>query len=406
MPLNDAAIRAAKPDAEKTMKLSDGGGLQLWVKPSGARLWALAYRFAGKQKKLSLGQYPSIGLRDARKARDEAKRALGSGIDPGQQKRREKLNKRAAEANTFEAIASELIEKKRREGKARATVEKAEWLLGLVKPDIGGRPVVEIASADILAAIRPVEARGTHETAIRLRGKIGEVFRYAIATGRCANDPTAALRGALIRPRVSHRAAIVDAKAFGALLRAIDGYSAPATRIALQLLALSFVRPGELRYAAWSEFDLDKRVWEIKAGKMKMRRPHRVPLTAQALARLEELRPLTGQGKYLFPSERTLERPISENTLNAALRRMGYNADEVTSHGFRASASSILNESGLFNSDAIEAQLAHVDKNAVRRAYARSEHWDERVRIMDWWTNKLDALRSEGKVIDMGSRKA
>jgi integrase len=397
MPLNDAAIRAAKPDAEMTVKLSDGGGLQLWVKPSGARLWALAYRFGGKQKKLSLGQYPSIGLKDARKARDEAKRALGSGIDPGQQKRREKLNKRAAEANTFEAIASELIEKKRREGKARVTVEKADWLIRLARPSLGARPIAEITSAEILAAIRPVEARGTHETAIRLRGRIGEVFRYAIATGRCTNDPTAALRGALIRPRVSHRAAILDAKAFGALLRVIDGYSAPATRIALQLLALTFVRPGELRYAEWSEFDLDKRVWEIAAEKMKMRRPHSVPLTAQALALLEELRRLTGQGKYLFPSERTPERPISENTLNAALRRLGYKAEEVTSHGFRASASSILNESGLFNSDAVEAQLAHVDKNAVRRAYARSEHWAERVRMMDWWANTLDALRGGGE---------
>ena len=404
MPLNDAAIRAAKPDGDKTAKLSDGGGLQLWVKPSGTRLWALAYRFAGKQKKLSLGQYPAIGLKDARKARDEAKRALASGIDPGQQKRREKLNKRAAETNIFDAIASELLEKKRREGKARITVEKAEWLLGLVKPAFAGRPITEITPAEILAAIRPVEALGKHETAIRLRGRIGEVFRYAIATGRCANDPTTALRGALIRPHVSHRAAIIDAKAFGALLRAIDGYSAPATRIALQLLAVTFVRPGELRHAEWSEFDLDKRVWEIPAGKMKMRRPHRVPLAPQAISCLEELRPLTGQGKYLFPSERTGERPISENTLNAALRRMGYSADEVPSHGFRASASSLLNESGLWNSEAIEAQLAHVEKNAVRRAYARSEHWAERVRMMDWWANSLDAFRSARRVLNLNPK--
>jgi integrase len=388
------------------MKLSDGGGLQLWVKPSGAKLWTVAYRFAGKQKKLSLGQYPVIGLKDARKARDDAKRAMGSGIDPGQQKRHEKANRRIAGANTFEAIASELLEKKRRERKADRTIVKFEWFMSLARPGIGSRPIAEISAPEILTILRPIEARGRHETAKKLRGAIGQVFRFAVATGRAQGDPTGALKGALAAPTVNHRAAIIEPNAFGALLRAIDDYSTPATRIALQLLPLTFVRPGELRHAEWSEFDLNKRVWEVPAGKMKMRRPHRVPLVPQSLALLEELRPLTGNGKYLFPSERTAGRPISENTLNAALRRMGYSSDEMTSHGFRSSASSILNECGLFHPDAIEAQLAHVEKNAVRRAYARSDHWAERLRMMAWWADKLDALRSGGEVINMRSRKA
>ncbi|WP_442755868.1 tyrosine-type recombinase/integrase [Methylocystis sp. JAN1] len=398
MPLSDAAIRAAKPRS-KVLKLSDGGGLQLWVLPSGVKSWNFAYRFAGKQKKLTIGQYPAIGLKEARSAREDAKRLLALSQDPGQQKRLDKANKAAAEANTFRAIAAELLDKKRREGLAKVTLEKFEWLLAHVAPTLGKRPIGEISAAEVLAAIRPVEMAGKHETAVRIRGRVGEVFRYAIATGRCENDPTIALRGALVRPKPVHRAAILAPAPFGALLRAIDGYSTVSTRIALQLLALTFVRPGELRHAEWSEFDLQRRVWEIPAGKMKMRRPHRVPLAQQAVALLEELRPLTGHGRYLFPSERSRERPISENTLNAALRRLDFSKDEMTSHGFRAAASTMLNESGKWNSDAIEAQLAHVEKNAVRRAYARGEHWDERVKMMEWWAGKLDALRSGGEVI-------
>jgi integrase len=251
-----------------------------------------------------------------------------------------------------------------------------------------------------LAVLKEVEARGTHETARKLRTAIGDVFRFAIATARADNDPTGALRGALVAPTVKPRAAIVVPKAFGGLLRAIEDYDGTLeTRYALALLALTFVRPGELRAAEWPEFDIDASVWEIPAGRMKMRKPHRIPLAPRAVTILKELRKLTGQGRFLFPSVRSVQRCMSENTLNAALRRMGFTADDMTSHGFRASASSMLNESGLWNPDAIERQLSHVDGDSVRRAYARAEFWDERVRIMAWWADKCDELRRGGEVV-------
>jgi integrase len=239
-----------------------------------------------------------------------------------------------------------------------------------------------------------VEARGRLETARRLRSKIGEVFRYAVATGRAENDPTGALKGALAAPIVKHRAAIVEPKAFGGLLRALAAYQgAPETAAALKLLPLTLARPGELRAAEWAEFDLDAAVWSIPAGRMKMKRPHRVPLAPQAIAVLRELKELTGDGKFLFPSFRSRSRCMSENTINAALRRLGFTKDEMTGHGFRASASSILNESGLWNPDAIERQLAHVDNNSIRRAYARADFWEERVKMMAWWADKCDQLQ-------------
>ena len=241
-------------------------------------------------------------------------------------------------------------------------------------PALGSRPIGEISAREVLTVLKEVEARGIHETARKLRTAIGDVFRYAIATARAENDPTIALRGALVTPTVTPRAAIVAPKAFGGLLRAIEDYQgAPETRAALELLALTFVRPGELRAAEWAEFDLDAAVWEIPAGRMKMRKAHRVPLAPRAVAILKELRKLTGQGRFLFPSVRSVARCMSENTLNAALRRMGFKNEDMTSHGFRASASSMLNESGLWNADAIERQLAHVDGDSVRRAYARAE---------------------------------
>ena len=258
-------------------------------------------------------------------------------------------------------------------------------------PALGSRPISEITAREVLVVLKEVEARGIHETARKLRTAIGDVFRYAIATARAENDPTTALRGALVTPTVTPRAAIVAPKAFGGLLRAIKDYQgAPETSAALELLALTFVRPGELRAAEWGEFDLDAAVWEIPTGRMKMRKPHRVPLAPRALAILKELRKLTGQGRFLFPSVRSAARCMSENTLNAALRRMGFRNEDMTSHGFRASASSMLNESGLWNADAIERQLAHVDGDSVRRAYARAEFWDERVRMMAWWADRCE----------------
>jgi integrase len=259
----------------------------------------------------------------------------------------------------------------------------------------------------VLAALQKVERRGRHETARRLRSTIGSVFRYAVATARADNDPTFALRGALTTPVVKPRAAVTDPRAFGALLRAIDGFDGqPTTHAALKLMTLLFPRPGELRMAEWSEFDLDDAVWTIPATRTKMRRAHRVPLSRQAVAILKALGEVTGNGRLVFPCVRTVARPISENTLNAALRRLGYSKDQATAHGFRATASTLLNESGKWNADAIERQLAHVENNDVRRAYARGEHWDERVQMMAWWADYLDSLKVVGKVIPMDARRA
>ncbi|WP_020173739.1 tyrosine-type recombinase/integrase [Methyloferula stellata] len=397
MALTDVEIRKAKP-SDRLIKLSDGGGLQLWITPDGAKRWRLAYRFGSGQKLLAIGVYPGISLKDAREARNEAKRLLASGQDPSFARRVAKAKRAIACANTFDAVAAELLEKKRREGKSERTIGKAQWLLGLASGAIGPRPISEITAPEILGVLRIVENRGKLESAKRLRETIGQVFRYAVATARAENDPTAALRGAIATPVVQHRPAIIDPKAFGGLLRAIETYEgAPETRAALELLALTFARPGELRFAEWKEFDLDAAVWSVPAEKMKMKRPHRVPLAPRAVAILRELQTITGHGKYLFPSIRTPLKPISENTINAALRRMNYSKEEMCGHGFRAAASSMLNESGKWNADAIEAQLAHVENSAVRRAYQRAEFWEERVRMMTWWSEHLNHLRKTEK---------
>jgi integrase len=375
--------------------LSDGEGLQLWIKPSGAKLWNLAYRFDGKQRKLAMGPYPRVSLKDARARRDEAKSLLDDGLDPSQQKRLAKLAATAENANTFAAIADELLAQKRREGKTPATLRKMEWLFGLAKPALGARPISAVEAPEVLQVLRGIEARDRLETARRLRAIIGSVFRFAVATGRASNDPTGALRGALIAPTVRHRAATIEPAGIGELLRAIDGHNGmPEVRAGLQLLALTFVRPGELRGAQWAEIDFDSAIWTIPGARMKMRRPHRVPLARQTIDVLKNLRAITGEAALILPGARGRGRPLSENTLNAALRRLGYTRDDMTAHGFRAAASSILNESGLWNPDAIEAQLAHIEGNAVRRAYARAEFWEERFRMMQWWADSLDVLRS------------
>jgi integrase len=407
MALTDAAIRGAKATS-KTRKLSDGGGLQLWITPSGGKLWHLAYRFNGKQKKLAMGAYPGVSLADARARRDEAKSQLASGIDPGQQKALDKLTKANSEANTFGAVAAELVEKKRHEGKAPATLGKLEWLFSLVGDTISKRPVAEVTAPELLDMLRKVEARGNRETAKRLRAVSGEVFRYAIATGRATTDPTSALRGALLAPVTKHRAALLDPVAVGGLMRAIEGFKGqPSTVAALKLMAYLFPRPGELRQAEWREFDLDGAIWTVPASRMKMRRPHQVPLPKQAVEVLRELRAVTGYGALVFPGvgmsggvgRKVAPKPISENTLNGALRRMGFGPDEMTAHGFRATASTVLNESGKFSVDAIERALAHQDEDAVRRAYARGAYWQERVTMAQWYADHLDALRDGAKVI-------
>jgi integrase len=355
----------------------------------------MKYRFAGKEKLLSFGAYPAIGLAQARQLRDEARAVLAAGGDPSEVKQERKRADRERRGITFAAQAEAFIDKARREGKAQATMDKTEWLLGMAIDALGSKPISDVTPPMILDCLRRVEAKGNYETARRLRSKIGAVFRYAVANGVAETDPTYALRGALIAPTVTPRAAILEPVALGGLVRAIDAFHGQATtRIGLQLLALLVQRPGELRHATWDEVDTNTRTWTIPTARMKMRRPHRVPLPDQAITLLEELRPLTGSGTYLFPSLRSWQRPMSENTLNAALRRIGYSCDEMTAHGFRASFSMLANESGLWNPDAIERALAHVEGNAVRRAYARGEHWDERVRLADWWAGYLDTLRA------------
>ena len=396
MPLSDVAIRNTKPQA-KPYKLTDGGGLYLLVTPNGSRLWHWKYRYGGKEKKLAIGPYPAVPLAKAREARETARGLLVAGIDPSEHKRDARREAALVAANTFGLLADEYIDKMRREGKAKSTLGKVEWLLSLARGELGNRAITDLRAADVLVVLKAIEARGNHETAVRLRATIGAVFRYAIATARAETDPTQALHGALIRPQVTHRAAVTDAKGVGALLRAIEGCDGqPTTKAALELMAILFSRPGELRMAEWSEFDLDKAIWSIPAHRAKMRREHRMPLPRQAVAVLERLRCFTGRGKLVFPCVRTVLRPISENTLNAALRRLGYAKDEATSHGFRATASTLLNECGKWNPDAIERQMAHVEKNAVRRAYARGEHWDERVAMMQWWADYLDTLNRAG----------
>jgi integrase len=394
MSLTDTEIRSLK-GGEKTYKRTDSAGLQLWVYPNGSRIWRVAYRFNGKQKTYTIGDYPTVSLSQARQEPNKVKRMLLEGKDPSAVKQASKTARLTASANTFKTIAAELVEMKRREGKAEATLQKMEWYFVLSDRFIGQRPIAEIKSAEILEILKWLESRRTLETARKVRSALGQVFRYAIATSRAEYDPTAALRGAIAAPTVKHRAAIIDPVEFGHLLRALPEYTgATETVAALMMIPLVFVRPGELRAAEWAEFDLERAVWLIPAAKMKMRQPHRIPLAAQTLAILRDLKTLTGDGKYLFPSIRTRTRCMSENTINAALRRLGFNSEVMTGHGFRSSASSLLNESGQFKPDAIERQLAHLDDNKIRRIYHRTDYWEDRVTMMAWWADRCDELRN------------
>lgn len=401
MPLTDLALRkaAAKPSP---YKLSDGAGLYLLVRPDGARYWRLDYRWGGRRGTLAFGVYPVVSLADARAKRDAAKKQLAAGVDPAAQRKLDKIASAESRRNTFRLVAEDWLEKIKREGKATATLEKTTWLIGLACDVIGDRPIIEIGAPELLHVLRRVEARGRYETARRLRSTCGQVFRYAIATGRAERDPSSDLRGALTAPKVRHRAAITEPAAIGAILRAIEGYDGyPVVTAALRLAPLVFVRPGELRNAEWTEFDFEAAEWRIPSSKMKMRQPHRVPLARQAIAILRELHAGTGAGRYLFPSVRSVARPISENTLNAALRRLGYMKDEATAHGFRSTAAVRLNEMGRWNPDAIERQLAHQEPNSVRRAYTHAaEYWAERCEMMQAWADQLDQWRNGAKVIE------
>ncbi|MEP1441603.1 MAG: integrase arm-type DNA-binding domain-containing protein [Hyphomicrobiales bacterium] len=392
MALTDTKIRNLKA-GDKATKYSDGSGLYLEVTKKGAKLWRMAYRYAGKQKTLYIGNYPAITLADARMRRDAAKRKLANDVDPSDDVRKAKIQKKLKAENTFGAIVGEFLAKCSNEGKSEKTLKKKRWLLHQVQSSLFHRPVGEITAAEILVPLREVEAKGNYESARRLRAEIGQVFRYAIATARAENDPTFGLRGALITPVVSHRAAFTERKDFAGLLKSVWSYEGmPETIAGLKLMAYLYPRPGELRQAEWSEFDLEAKTWSIPVERMKMRRPHKKPLPDAAVEVLRELHTLTGHRDLVFPSYQSPRRPMSENTLNHALRRMGYDKTQVTAHGFRASASSLLNESGKWNPDAIEAELAHVGADEVRKAYHRSTYWEERVKMAEWWANEIMIL--------------
>lgn len=395
--LTVVAVRNAKP-MEKPLRLFDGGGMYLEVMPNGARYWRMKYRHAGKEKRLALGVFPEVSLAQARDRRDAARETLQAGRDPGAERRAEKVRRVISVGSTFESVSKEWMASQRKK-LAPATFAKSQWLLDQAIPWLGTRPIGEIEPPELLAVLKRIEARGANETAHRTKDKCGQVFRYAIAHGLATRDPSSDLRGALAPIVRTSRAAITEPAKVGALLRAIDGYSGQhVTRCALRLAPLLFVRPGELRGMAWSELDLDEAEWRIPATRMKMREAHVVPLSSQALAILRELQPLTGNGRYCFPSLRTAAAPMSENTVNAALRALGYDKDTMTGHGFRAMASTRLNEMG-WAPDVIERQLAHAERSKVRAAYNRAQYIAERQRMMQAWADYLDGLRSGGKVV-------
>lgn len=399
--LTNTNVFSARAKA-KAYKLFDGQGLLLFVTPAGGKLWRLKYRFGGKEKLLSLGRYPAISLADARALALNARKQIALGIDPGAAKlaAKEKIEE---DSLTFSAVADEWFAK-REPALAKVTADHIRHRLDkLIFPDLGKLPVKAIAPRQILIALRKVEERGHAHSARRALQICGQVFRFAVASGYAESDPTRDLRGALAMETTTHQPSITEPKSVGALLRAIWDYEgSPIVNLALRLAVYVFVRPGELRHAEWAEIDFEAAEWRIPAAKMKMRQTHIVPLAKQALETLAEIHPFTGKGRYLFPSERTVLRPISDGTLNAALRRMGYSKDEVVAHGFRSMASTLLNEQG-WNRDAIERQLAHTEGNSVRRAYNYAEFLPERRKMMQNYADYLDGLRKGAKIIKINS---
>lgn len=394
-PLTVSAIRTAKPDAKV---LRDGGGLYLLLQQSGRHLWRFDYRFQGTRKTLSMGVYPDVSLADAREKREDARKLVAKGIDPGVQRKAVKAAGAEKAANSFEVVGREWF------GKQKATWAKShadKIILRLendIFPWLGKKPVADVTAKELLATLNRVVDRGAVESAHRVLQNCGQIFRYAIATGRAERNPAADLRGALPSVKPTHHAAILNPKEVGALLRAIDGYNgAFVTKCALKLAPLLFVRPGELRNAEWSEIDFEAAQWEIPGEKMKMGQPLIVPLAPQALEVLEELHKVTGRGRYVFPSARGGDRPMSNNAVLAALRRMGYANDEMTGHGFRAMARTILDETLGFRPDFIEQQLAHSVRDPNGRAYNRTAHLTERKKMMASWANYLQELRDSAR---------
>jgi len=403
MPLTDPSIRNATPKGNP-YKLHDKDGLYVLVNRAG-KYFRFDYRYAGKRKTLALGVYPKLSLKDARGKLQDARKLLEDGIDPAQQKKLNKIMNHEKAANNFKAVAEEWFSKNKHtwtEGHARTIKGRMELNL---YPWLSHEPIASITAPQLLAILRRIESRGALDTARRVKQICSQVFRYAIATGRAERDPSADLRGALSPPRSKRMATITDPNKIGGLLRAIEGYDGQlVTKCALRLAPLTFVRPGELRQAEWQEINFETREWKIPAEKMKMRQPHIIPLSSQAIAILKEIEQLTGQGgRYVFPSLRSSSRPMSNNTILAALRRMGYSKEEMTGHGFRAMASTILHEQG-WKSEVIERQLAHREKNTIRAAYNHAQYLHERKRMMQAWANYLDGLKAGGNVISINAK--
>jgi integrase len=400
MPMTDTKARNAKPK-DKQFKLFDTDGLFLLVSPAGGKWWRFKYRFGGKEKLVSLGTYPEVSLSQARERRDAARKQVADGIDPSQARKALKAAK-TQDAKTFEVVAREWHTKftpSWTPGHAAMIIRRLELN---VFPWIGARPIIDIKAPELLMTLRRIESRGALETAHRVKIICGQVFRYAVATGRAERDPSADLRGALPPVKPKHLAAITDPEKVAGLLRAIDDYAGSfVTKCALKLAPLLFVRPGELRQMEWSEIDLDAAEWNIPAEKMKNRQRHLVPLARQSIEILRELYPLTGTGRYVFPSARTTRRPMSNNAVLAALRRMGFEKDEMSGHGFRAMARTILDEVLRIRPDFIEHQLAHAVRDPLGRAYNRTTHLEERRKMMQTWADYLDGLKAGAKVIPL-----
>ena len=398
MALTVLELRKIKP-AAGNVKVYDSGGLYMLVQPNGARYWRLKYRYAGKEKLLAIGVYPEMSLADARAKRDEARKRLADGIDPGAERKEEKRLLAFKAQNTFEAIGREWWDTKRgawSQAHETATLARLEKQLF---PRLGSLPIAEIEAPALLDTIRVIERRGALEVASKSLEVAGQVFRYAITTGRASRDPSRDLRGALQTREVRHYSALKESE-LPEFLRKLDTYDGNTmTQLAIRLLMLMFVRTGELRGAEWKEFDIGKAEWRIPAERMKMGSEHIVPLSKQALGILEKLRPLSGKREHVFPNEHNPLKCMSENTILFALYRMGYRG-RATGHGFRATASTILNEHG-FRPDVIERQLAHAERNKIRAAYHRSEYLPERRKMMQHWADYLDATKDGEKVIPM-----
>lgn len=394
MALTIKEIESALPKAE-AWKLADERGLYLLIAPNGSKRWHLRYSFQGQKKIITFGPFPDVSLKSARSKRDEARTLIAEGIDPLAQRRDQKARAKLSSTETFATIAREYIAKRADDGDKAicdTTKSKTEWLLTLLEPKLGRVAVRDLTAPKLLEVLMEVQSSGRRETARRLRSLVNRVMKYAIVTGRAEHNPAPALHGALSTPTVRHHPAVIHPGQLGELLRAIDGYKGHAsTNAAMKVSAHLFQRPGEIRTMKWDELDLSAGIWTIPASKTKMRREHQVPLSKQVIAIIRSMKDHAGSSEYVFPSFNT-QKPLSENAVTGALKRLGYGG-VMTAHGFRTTASSLLNESGEFHPDAIERALAHQDSNAVRAAYNRTQYWDARVRMMQWWSDKIDSLK-------------